>query len=115
MAAIIPCPQSVFLTVAPQPGPIIGLIILQFTLGIPLMGMGLFIAFFGARTKTILLTLQTLVIAGIPVLMPVIFLMMANIHKIGDLSPVYLTSLAAGLTAASNAVLVVLKVPKPRA
>lgn len=110
MSVDIACPKSVF-DLGPNPGagPIITVIILQLILGIPIMILGLFVAFFGARIKVLMMAFQIFLFIGIPLMMPIVFLMMENVHSIRDLSPIYMTSLAAASVATLNNILAVLK------
>mmetsp|Transcript_54255 Transcript_54255/g.101330 ORF Transcript_54255/g.101330 Transcript_54255/m.101330 type:complete len:278 (+) Transcript_54255:112-945(+) len=103
----IDCPESIISNVEPDPGQII-LLIMGVVASIPVMAIGLFFAFFGGNVKTVLIALQAFAMIGIPLLLPIVFEMMATMESFADFTPVMFTGLTAGFVSASNAMKVVL-------
>lgn len=95
------CPESVFSSTSSDD--VVGMIILQL-LGIPVMALGLYMAFFGARIKTVLIALQMFMITGLPMLLPIILGMIDEVKSFKDITPVMCTSLVASFVSATAAV-----------
>ena len=107
---VITCPDSIFANVEPHAGQII-LVILSVVASLPLMGTGLFFAFFGANVRTVLVAMQAFAMVGIPLLLPTISEMQSSMTSMDEFTPVMFTTLAAGGISANNAMTVILKAP----